>query len=145
MIGIGNTFRCDDGVGLLVARRLREQGLDARELTGEPISLLDAWQGFQSVVVIDAVQVQSGGQAGAVHRIDAVADGIPVDLCSASSTHLFGLSEAVELARQLEQLPARVIVYGIEGVCFDSGSEISAEVQAAMEQVVTAVLDEVGR
>ncbi len=41
IIGCGNSDRSDDAAGLLVARRLRELGIDARELSGDMLGLLD--------------------------------------------------------------------------------------------------------
>ena len=48
MIGIGNNFRRDDGVGLAVADEVAKRGLaGVRVMTaiGEPGAILDAWTG----------------------------------------------------------------------------------------------------
>ena len=39
-----------------------------------------------------------------------------------SSTHAFGVGDAVELARALGRLPRRVVVYGVEGADFAAGA-----------------------
>ena len=44
----------------------------------------------------------------------------------------FGLGEAVELARALGRLPARVELYAIEGACFELGDPMGAAVQGAV-------------
>ncbi len=49
-----------------------------------------------------------------------------------------GLAEAVELARALGRLPARLVVYGIEAASFETGAEPSAAVRAAAESVADA-------
>ncbi len=134
-IGIGNPLRGDDAAGLLAARALRERGaggIEVLELEGEPVGLIEAWRGAEAVVVADAVA--SGGEPGEVHRIDAAAGPLPAAL-TGSSTHAMGLAEAVELARALDRLPARLLVYGIEAAGFETGAEPSAAVRAAAERV----------
>jgi hydrogenase maturation protease len=59
-----------------------------------------------------------------------------------SSTHAFGIGDAVELGRALGRLPARVVVFGIEGVDFALGSGLSERVAGAVEEVTHAVLSE---
>ncbi len=111
------------------------------ELEGEPVDLIEAWDGVDAVVVADAVA--SGGEPGEVHRIDAVAGPLPAALAG-HSTHALGLAEAVELARALDRLPARLVVYGIEAASFETGAEPSAAVLAAAERVADAVAEELG-
>ena len=65
---------------------------------------------------------------------------------SRSSTHSFGVAEAVELARALGRLPARVVVFGIEGRDFTPGEGLSPDVDAAVDEVVRRVTEEaIGR
>jgi hydrogenase maturation protease len=141
-VGMGNPLRGDDIAGLLVARSLRERGADGvevRELEGEPVDLIEAWEGAGLVLVADAVA--SGAEPGEVHRIDAGAEPLPVTLAG-PSTHALGLAEAVELGRALERLPERLVVYGIEGARFEAGAEPSAAVLGAVERVADAALEE---
>lgn len=141
-VGIGNPLRGDDAAGLLVARSLRKRGVDGievRELEGEPVDLIEAWEGADLVIVADAVS--SGGEPGEVRRIDAGSGPLPAALAG-PSTHALGLSEAIELARSLERLPERLVVYGIEGSRFEAGAERSAAVLAAVERVAEAALAE---
>lgn len=141
-IGIGNPLRGDDAAGLLAARALRARepdGIEVLELEGEPVDLIEAWAGAEAVVVADAVA--SGGEPGEVHRIDAVEGPLPAALAGAS-THAMGLAEAVELARALDRLPPRLLVYGIEAASFETGAEPTPAVRAAAERVAEAVAKE---
>jgi hydrogenase maturation protease len=45
ILGIGNRFRADDGVGPAVAGRLRALGIPAGEHSGEGAGLMEAWEG----------------------------------------------------------------------------------------------------
>jgi hydrogenase maturation protease len=144
VIGIGNPLRGDDAVGLLAARRVRELAdpeVEVMELEGEPARLIDAWQGARLAVVVDAVKSDAPG--GAVMRFDATASPLPPSL-SATSTHALGLGDAVEIARALDWLPERLIVFGVEGTRFQAGSDLSPAVAAAVQAVAEAVLRERG-
>lgn len=141
-IGIGNEYRHDDAVGLMVARDLKGQGISharIEEHSGEGASLMDLWAGTSDVIVCDAVS--SGAMPGTVHRLEAHREALPSDFFH-YSTHAFSLAEAVELARSLGKLPERLVVYGIEGKDFASGRGLSAEVEAAAQAVVQSILKE---
>lgn len=144
VIGIGNEFRRDDGVGIAVARRLKNrlpESVKIIEQSGEAASLMEAWQGAESVIVIDAIS--SGAPPGTVRRVDLTTAEIPAGLCRSSSHH-FGVAEAVGLARELKRLPARLVLIGIEGEDFSEGTECSEKVTLAIECASDVVLDAVG-
>ena len=142
VIGLGNDYRHDDAVGRVVARKLRAiAGDNVRvvEESGEGAALIEAWNGADFVILIDAVH--SGGAAGTIHRFDAEAQPIPSRFFH-YSTHAFSVAEAIELARSLDRLPARLIVYGIEGKSFDSGVGLSVEAERAADEVLYRVREE---
>jgi hydrogenase maturation protease len=143
VVGIGNAWRRDDGAGLAVARLLAAKlpdAVDVLEREGEPTALIDALEGAQAVWLVDAVS--SGAPPGTLHRLDASEQELPPALFRAS-THHFGLAEAVELARTLGRLPARTVVFGIEGGSFETGDTLTPEVEAATERAAEAVREEV--
>jgi hydrogenase maturation protease len=145
VIGIGNAWRSDDAVGLRVARELRgtlPDGVDVIEHEGEPTALVDAWDGADALWLVDTVV--SGAAPGTVHRLDAGERELPAELFRASTHHL-GLAEAVELARALDRLPARVVFYGIEAGSVDVGDELTPEVEAAVDRVADALRAEIVR
>ena len=140
VIGVGNDYRSDDGVGVVIARRLRAQlpsEIKIIEATGEGVSLLDAWQGATSVVVLDAAH--SGARPGTIHRFDASTEPIPSAFLN-YSTHAFSVAEAVELSRVLHELPPHLIVYGIEGSNFEAGVGLSPAVEMALDSVIDQVI-----
>lgn len=144
LIGLGNDLRGDDAAGLLVARAARDRGAGGVEVVesgGEPIDLLAAWEEVDAAVVADAVV--SGAEPGTVQRIDAAAGPLPPPF-AAPSTHALGLAEAVELGRALGRLPARLIVFGIEGSSFAVGGEPAPAIVAAAGRVAATALAELG-
>ena len=136
ILGCGNPDRADDAAGLLVARRLRELGRTARELSGEALALLDAWSGHADVLVVDAVK--SGAPPGTITVWDAHTSRLPASQFRCS-THALGLAEAIELARALDRLPPKLIVVGIEGHRFDRGEPPSPEVAEAVERLAQQI------
>ncbi len=141
VIGVGNPYRSDDGVGPFVAARLRERGLAAEDHSGEGAGLIEAWQGGGTVIVIDATR--SGSPPGAIRRFDAAAATVPTGTFH-YSTHLFGLAEAIETARALGRLPPQLIIYGIEGQEFGFGDGLSDPVTRAAAEVVERIIGELG-
>jgi len=140
IIGIGNEYRRDDAVGLIVARRLKERLADSAivlEQSGDGAALMEAWRGAEAVIIIDATM--SGEAPGTIHRFDASAQPIPKSSFRCS-THAFGVAEAIDLARALGNIPQRLMVYGIEGKNFAAGVGLSAEVEKAAGEAARQAL-----
>lgn len=137
-IGVGNPFRRDDAVGRAVVEQLR--GQIPRWVTllleiGDAAELLNAWNGADYAILVDAMQ---SGAPGTIHRLDAKKE--KVARFSHSSTHAFGIVEAIELARALGELPAELIIYGIEALEFSAGTGLSPEVAEAVPRAANLIL-----
>jgi hydrogenase maturation protease len=145
VIGVGNPFRSDDAAGLRVVRKLKETGFETATLlehSGEGAALMEIWKGAEAVVLIDAVT--SGAAPGTLHRLESLADPLPAAMFH-HSTHAFGVPQAIELSRALNQLPARLVVFGIEGRDFQAGEQLSPEVAGALPEVEKQVTEEIRR
>ena len=143
LIGVGNEYRSDDGVGLVVAREIHEKlipSVTVKEESGEGAALMEAWQGFQNVIIVDAVS--SGAMPGAIFRIDANKEIVPTKFFH-YSTHAFSVSEAIELARVMNVLPPKLVVYGIEGNNFVAGTTISLLVQETAHKIIEQLIKEI--
>ena len=142
---IGNPDRGDDGVGPAVAVRLRGQvpgGVYLLERVSDVLMLLDEWEDFSDVIVVDAAG--PNGRPGRINRFDVTAQPLPADFVC-SSTHAFGVAEAVELGRSLGRFPRRLIAYLVEGEQFDLGAPLSPAVAAAVDIVAQRILAEIAR
>lgn len=142
VVGVGNQFRSDDAVGLEVAREVASLNMPSVEViehSGEGTSLMEVWKGFQNVIIVDAVL--SGAKPGTIHTFDARQEKIPTDFFHYSS-HAFGVAEAIELARTLNNLPQQLIIFGIEGVNFDFGTSVSPKIQEAIPRLVEMIKSE---
>lgn len=138
VLGCGNPDRGDDAAGPLVARRLREMGIAASEHSGDALSLLDAWQGEDEVVLVDAVV--TGKRPGTVSVWDALAAPL-VGQSRLGSSHAFGLAEAIALGRTLGSLPRSLTLYGIEGGRFELGAPPRKSVLRGVERVARKIYE----
>ena len=145
VIGVGNENRGDDAVGLSISKRLREKlpsDVVVAEETGDGAGLMELWKGFDLVVLIDAVK--SGAEPGTIHVFEAHKFPLPTGLFREEySTHAFGIPHAIELARAMNQLPRRLLVYGIVGECFDEGAPISPTVERTAQQLVELLTSQI--
>jgi len=143
VIGIGRDFGGDDTVGLVVARRLETrlpENAAVVEMTGDMTALIDHFDGAETVILVDAVE--SGSRPGKIHRIDGnTLDTLRSFPCR--TTHDMDLVKTVELLWTLGQIPARLVIFGVEGENFSRGAEISPEVERAIPDVVNRILEEI--
>jgi hydrogenase maturation protease len=142
VIGIGNEFRKDDGIGPAVIAQLEKYQLADVSLTatdGEPTQLLDAWSHVPLAIVIDAVLCDPS-TPGRIHR--TTVDALRAN--TAASTHGLGIPDAVRLADVLDRTPGRLVIYAVEAADLGFGLGLSAEVVRAVPELTRAVLAELG-
>ena len=143
VLGMGNPILSDDGLGLVVARRLRDlpmpQDVEVAESEVGGLRLLELVPGFTKVVIIDALQ--SGGTPGEIKRLNADEFRGGHRYGSAHSIHL---GTVLELGRQLGlAMPAEVVVYTAEAFDVETfGEQLSAPLVAAAERLVGLIGDE---
>lgn len=136
VIGLGNPGRGDDAAGRLAARALAPLLADVAEVVearGETTEILTLLEGRDDVVLIDACV--SGARAGTTYELDMQTDA-PPRKGGEMSSHGLGLAEAIALARALGALPARCMIYAIEGARFEHGAPLSEEVAIAVDRLV---------
>ena len=136
IIGIGNEYRSDDAVGLVIARALQARSLPYTrviEASGEGTALLEAWKESDHVILVDAVTSQA--PEGTIYCLDAQSGPFSPNLFTLS-THAFGVAEAIELGRALGDLPQQLVLYGIETKNFVAGVALSLKVERAAQAVI---------
>lgn len=145
VLGIGNSIRTDDAVGLRVARLLRDrlasQEADVIEVASTGLELLDLMVGYDRVVVVDAIQT-AGARVGEVYRLEPETLGTP-DV--AAPVHGVDLVTAIALGRRLGlALPKRMVIFAVEVADVTSfGDTCTPEVERAIPRVTEAVLRDI--
>ena len=140
IVGVGNRYRSDDAVGLVVANKLAGQLPASCRLVShgsDGATLIELRRAEDRVLIVDAVN--SGGQAGTVYELDALANPVPSQFFN-YSTHAFSVAEGIEVARSLGRLPAGLFLIGIEGENFRPGENLSQTVKAATNKTIQRIV-----
>jgi hydrogenase maturation protease len=136
---LGNPLRRDDAVALHVADALERDpsiGATVRRSGRSGLYLLDEMEGFDAVVVVDAIRTE-GGVAGTVHSLPLAALHSP----AGPSPHSIGLPGAIAAARAAgAPVPERIHLIAIEVELLDEiGEGLHPAVAAAIQVAVDAV------
>ena len=142
VIGVGNRDRGDDAVGPIVCDRLRARSGHAASLRtfvceGSILDLALHWDHDDHVVIVDAMQ--PGNTPGRIVTVDATVE--PLATPGAVSTHEIDVSVAIELARAIGRMPARLSIVGIEAAQTEWGAPPSPAGEAAIDTVVELVVE----
>lgn len=142
VIGVGNRWRRDDGVGLAVAdglALLSPSNVKVQHCEMDPLTLLDRDLGNQRLILIDAVHAQRGPCR--VYRFDG--QKAPLERALTTSSHSFGLAETIELGRRLNRWPNQMAIYAVEGWDFSHGKGLSPEAAAAARECLRLLVGEI--
>lgn len=138
VIGIGNILRADDGIGVHVTHRLKENRTDIEvvDMATASIEMLEFIRGRDKVVIVDAIK--TGAEPGTIHRISTH------ELGSSSfiSTHDINLSCVLMLGRRLykEEMPEKLVILAIEGEDINSYSnELTTKVRLAIPKLLAEI------
>ncbi|WP_447974645.1 hydrogenase maturation protease [Nitrospira sp. Kam-Ns4a] len=149
VLGFGNGLAGDDAVGVRAAERLRPLLKGRAEVIAAGLAghvLVDRLAGADAVIVIDAVA--GGGPAGTLYRWawGAGRGAPPLEaLRNRTSSHGWGVGDALALAGALGKLPPRLIVYGVEIGETTPGCSLGPAVARALDRLVRLVRREVER
>ena len=141
VIGIGNTLRADDGVGVHVVERLREERpeIEAVDLSTANVEILEYIRNRDRVVIVDAMR--SGSDPGTVRKIRQE----EIKEAGFRDSHGLDLSSLILLGRQLypDEMPDRITIIGVEAEDIESfTSEMTEYVEKAIPKVIEAIENE---
>ncbi|MDI6766468.1 MAG: hydrogenase maturation protease [Bacteroidota bacterium] len=114
ILGLGNDILGDDGIGLMAVRELKKQfehfPVDVVETALAGFELLDMLQGYEKVLILDAV-VTKKHQAGTVLELSPE----QFKHATAVSPHYGGLPEVLKLAEHLNiRFPTEIRILAVE-------------------------------
>ena len=142
VVGLGNSYRSDDGVGVAAAAAIDDLALPhVRVVTTvvEPLSLLEAWSGAELAVVIDGAVV-TPSTPGRVRRSTV---GDVVDSVEGLSSHSVDVSRTHALGQVLGRVPDALVVFTIEVADTGHGIGLTPQVAAAVPEVVGMAVAEI--
>jgi hydrogenase maturation protease len=146
ILGLGNPILGDDGVGIAIARAVKEiysalPGLDVIEASLTGRFLLDVIRGYKTVIVTDAIMTQQNASAGSIYRltVDDLGDSV-----KPYASHALDLRTTVELGHKLGyEMPETILIYAVEikeNMVFREG--LSPAIEAAVMPVARRIMEE---
>lgn len=140
IIGVGNPFRHDDGIGSKIIQILRQQpqaNCDLLDGGTDGLALLDEIAKYSKVIIIDAVNMNTAAGTIRVFTPEEAQIKITHD---ALSTHGFGIAEVIKFTQELK-LPAAITIIGIQPADISFGEGLSAVVQDKVPVITQTVVD----
>jgi hydrogenase maturation protease len=113
ILGMGNSILTDDGVGIKIARKLKERNpeLEVIETSEAGIALLDFIVGYDKLIIIDSIRTEKG-KPGELYRLGMEALKPAANL---SSSHGIDIATAYEIGQGLGyKMPKYISIYAVE-------------------------------
>lgn len=143
VLGVGNVLLTDEGVGV---RALKE--LERRYTFPENVELLDGGtagiellrhiRNRDYLIIIDCMKCSQ--EPGTVVRVEG--NDVPTAFRTRISPHQLGLSDLLAAAMLTDELPENLVLFGVEPESIDIGLDLTDRVEASLEKLTNAVIDE---
>jgi hydrogenase maturation protease len=141
VVGVGSP-QGDDAVAWDVVRQLQAipgDGVEFFQVDGGQ-RLLEILDGSGSLILIDAMS--SGAETATIRRLEWPDSNLEV--MRPGSTHDMNPGQALRLADTLGLVAERIIIFGIEARQFSPSAELSAEISAAIPELIRQIAKELG-
>lgn len=112
IIGIGNTLRGDDGIGVILAKKMERKvpsNVRVFDAGSGIIDILHILENLDKAIIVDAVHF--GGKPGELKFFEPKE---AKSLVESKKSHDLDLLEVLELSDLLEELPKQILIMGIE-------------------------------
>ena len=143
IIGFGNKFRCDDGIGPAVIEELEKLEIPKRN----KVEIIDGGTSGSDlifhirecprIIIIDALDAgQEKGEIACIRERDI--ESFPARKISSFSLHDLDLSDILEMARAMK-LEADITIIGINPINTGFGEGLSGPVSRKVPQVISMI------
>ncbi len=144
VLGLGNTFRQDDGLGVRAVERLLQRyelPAEVRVRVGAVLGvhLLTDLEGVQHLIVVDAIRANN--PPGTLIRLEG--EEVPHMFTARVSLHEMALSELLALAEVFGFRPPHIVALGLVPASMGMGPDLSPEIAERLDMLVEAVWDEI--
>ena len=142
ILGVGNPILTDDGVGIKIARRLKEESHQSEviETSEVGIALLDLAAGYDKLIIIDSIKTEQG-KPGEVYKLGLEDLKPSMDF---PSSHGLDIATALELGRRLGyKMPKYIRLYAVEirdNATF--GENCTEEIEERVPFITKHIIDE---
>jgi hydrogenase maturation protease len=133
----------DEGVGVhflkaFVQHYEMAEGVEAVDGGTTGMELLPELDGLDHLIVVDAVR--AGQPPASVVRLEGAQ--VPAFFKTKISPHQVGLSDVLAMLSFKGAAPGHVVLVGVQPVTLSLGMELSTEVQASLDEVMSLVVRE---
>lgn len=141
IFGIGNILLSDDGVGIHLINRLKNEytfpdGVDIIDGGTKGLDLLPLLENRDRVLFIDAANFRK--EPGTIGSVTG--DSIPAFLSSKLSVHQIGLPDMLFAAKLMEITPPDICLIGIQPESMETTTEMTDLLISRMDALMDSVL-----
>jgi len=147
VIGLGNTIMSDEGIGVRVAQQLSSFSAEFPQVsfvdagTGG-MSILHLISGIDKAIFVDCAKM--GQQPGTIRKFTPQ-EIKTTKVLAHQSLHEADLIKIIDLAKQLDQCPAEITIFGIEPQTVEPGCELSETLAGRFDEYVTMIRQELAK
>ena len=142
VLGLGNTILSDDGIGIHIARQIKEKlpEIDVIEASAAGFRVVDEIIGYDKLILIDSIKTNNN-QPGTYYKLGI--EEFKTTLHH-SSPHDMNMFDALELMKKHNaHLPKEIIIYAIEVEdTFTFSEQCTEEVAQVIPEVASLILKE---
>ena len=142
VLGIGNTLKGDDGIGVALVNRLQDKGIpgdiEFHEVGTSGMNILHYLKDLETAVIVDAIRSEGEPGDSIFFHPDEVDSDIEV-----RSTHDANLLEAIELSEAMGERPDRIVIMGVIPEDMSIRDELSPALQEKLPELLEKLRDKV--
>lgn len=140
IIGVGNTLREDDGIGILLARKLKDEfsgELPCIESYEADVLLAEEMSGYREVLIIDAVRAEDNTP----FRLIPVKPSKSMTPASGFVSHVFDWNVILAMAEKWFGKAPKTSVFGVSAYRFGISEDITCECMRNAESAFNFLVD----
>jgi len=139
ILGIGNPILTDDGVGIKIAQKLKEENpeLEVAQTSEVGMALLELIAGYDKLIIIDSVKTEQG-KPGELYKLDLEELKCPMPF---STSHGIDIPTAIELGQRAGyKMPEYISLYAIE---IKDNTTFSEECTEEIKEMIPLIMKQI--
>lgn len=142
VLGIGNILLSDDGVGVHIVNKLKDEYAFPDNVTlidggTKGLDLLPLLEGRDKVLLVDAANFKK--EPGTIDTV--IGDNIPAFLSQKLSVHQIGIPDMLFAARLMGITPPEMCLIGIQPKSMETSTDMSEEIKGKFDDLYVKVLE----
>ena len=146
ILGVGSILMMDEGIGIRAIEELQKrcrfpENVELLDGGTSGIELLSYISGKDYLIIVDAIK--GGHPPGTVLKIEG--EDAPAKFMTRISPHQLGISDLLAAATLTDEIPKKVVLFGIEPKEIKMGIGLSDEVKANLGRLVEVIVQDLRR